>query len=157
MSKQIKNFAEVNFKSLKLLDKEVAPVFQKRMNEAELCLVARCPLAAIILYSSILEGLLFKCAKYYPQKFNTAKSCPKEKGKPKKISKWTFDEFINVSHEIELLKPDTKKYVEIMQGFRNYVHIQEQISHNIDFSEESAYICRMTLILAIRNIKKFKD
>ncbi len=157
LSKPIKDFAGIVFRKLKFLDKDFVSELQQRMNEAELCLAGRRPLPAIILYGSILEGALFKYAEYYPDKFNTAKSCPKEKGKPKKISKWTFAQFIKVSHEIGLLKSDTMKYVEILKNFDNYISIQKQVNCNVDFSEDTVNMCRATLVATIKNMKKASD
>ncbi len=155
-----KDFAGINLYKLKFLelDKYFASELQKRMNKAELCIAAQCPLPAIVLYGSILEGILFKYAECYPDKFNAAKSRPKgKKGKHKKFSKWTFADFIKVSHEIELLKPDIMGHVGMLKEFRNYVHIQGQIAKKVTLSESDAIMCRLRFVKAIKGIEKASD
>ncbi len=158
MSKPIKKFARINFSRLKFVDKSFVPELNERMKDAELLgthNISR--LLMIVSYASVVEGLLFQYAEFFcPAKFNAAKSCPKKNGYPKEFSRWTFAEFIKVSHEIGVLKYDTMKYVDILRDFRNHAHPQKKVANNVKFSEDTVIMCKMTLDVVIKDMKKFK-
>ncbi len=81
-----------------------------RFEEIKKCLQAKAPLSVIFLSGSSLEGILLGIASKYPKEFNQAKATPKDKDeKPFQFYQWTLSNFIDVAHEVGLLKEDGKK------------------------------------------------
>ena len=62
------------------------------------------------------------------EKFNRSSGSPKLEGKVKPFYKWTLSEFINVAHEVGLVKLDVQKFSHGLRDFRNYIHPYEQIA-----------------------------
>lgn len=154
------DFLKLNFNvdinSLKL-DDRIRAVIQARLDEIDRCICADAPLAAIFLVGSVLEGILLSIAKSYPQKFNTAKSAPKDSAtkKTRKFSDWTLNDLIDVAAEIGILKPDVKKFSHVVRDFRNYIHPNQQVIEQFFPDKQTALICFQVLKAAIVQIGEY--
>ena len=71
------------------LEGVIADVLKSRLDEIQRCILSSAPLATIFLCGSTLEGILLGIAQKYPQKFNQAKSAPKNaEKKVKQFHEW---------------------------------------------------------------------
>lgn len=147
-----KEFKEVSISSLKL-DGIITEILEQRLDEIKKCLNSKAALATIFLCGSTLEGILLGVATSNPQKFNKAKTSPKDKmGKVLQFHKWTLSNFIDVAKEIGLLKEDVKKFSHALRDFRNYIHPYQQASQRFNPDEHTAKLCWQVLKVAIFQI-----
>lgn len=87
------------------------------------------------------------------QKFNQAKSSPKDKeGNVRLFHDWSLDSLINVAHEVELLSLDIKKYGHTLKDFRNYIHPRQQASQGFKPDQHTAKISWQVLQAAIASL-----
>ncbi|KAA3599266.1 MAG: hypothetical protein DWQ06_10125 [Calditrichaeota bacterium] len=136
----IQEFKDISLEKLDL-EELIVGILKNRLEEIKKCLDTNAPLAVIFLCGSTLEGILLGIASRSPQKFNIAKSAPKDKdGKVKKFQDWTLNNLINVSYEIGFLKEDVKKFSHSLRDFRNYIHPFEQLSSNFAPDKHTAKI-----------------
>lgn len=142
-------FSKLDIKKIGL-GASLLSVVQERLNEAHKCFKVDAPLAVIFLSGSILEGILLDVACKNPQKFNQAKSSPKDKdGKVKNFPDWSLAQLINVAHEVGLLKLDVKKFSHELRDFRNYIHPHQQSISEFSPTKHTAEICLQVLKVAI--------
>jgi hypothetical protein len=135
------------------IDPALIPVLERRLQEATACLKNGAPLATIFLCGSILEGALLCLAIEQPQRFNQAKSAPKDgAGKVKKLEGWTLADFINVAYELKLLKVDVKSFSETLRDFRNYIHPMQEMASGFNPDQHTATICMQVLKAAIAEL-----
>jgi hypothetical protein len=147
-----KEFEEVSISSLKL-DGIITEILEQRLDEIKKCLESKSALATIFLCGSTLEGILLGVAISNPQKFNIAKTSPKDKnGKVLQFHEWTLSSFIDVAKEIGFLKEDVKKFSHSLRDFRNYIHPYQQAKQKFNPDEHTAKICWQVLKLAIFQI-----
>lgn len=147
-------FTEIKTQNLPI-DSTIIPFLDNRIIEIEKCLSVKASLSAIFLIGSSLEGILLGLALKYPAAFNRAKSAPKDNtsGKVRNIHDRTLRNFIDVSHELGILKEDVKKFSHILRDFRNYIHPYEQMSHNFHPDENTCKICFQVLKAALFQIE----
>lgn len=146
------NFGDISISKIQL-DSAVISVLEWRLEEANRCFQADSPLAVIFLCGSILEGILLGVALKNPQKFNQATSSPKDKtGKVKAFHEWTLSQFIDVAHELGLLKLDVKKFSYALRDFRNYIHPFQQVASKFQPDKHTAEICLQVLKAAIASL-----
>lgn len=144
-----KEFSEISIEKLGL-DGVITETLNLRFGEIEKCLNAKAPLSVIFLCGSTLEGILLGIATKYPREFNQAKAAPKDKnGKPFQFPLWTLSSFIDVAHEVGLLKEDVKKFSHSLRDFRNYIHPYEQVSSRFNPDEHTAKISWQVLKAAL--------
>jgi len=144
-----KEFSEISIEKLGL-DGVITETLNLRFGEIEKCLNAKAPLSVIFLCGSSLEGILLGIATKYPREFNQAKAAPKDKdGKPFQFPQWTLSSFIDVAHEVGLLKEDVKKFSHSLRDFRNYIHPYEQVSSRFNPDEHTAKISWQVLKAAL--------
>ena len=135
------------------LEPSLLSVVQERLNEARKCLKADAPLAVIFLSGSILEGILLDVASKNAQRFNRAKSSPKNKnGKAKIFPAWSLVQLINTANEVGLLKLDVKKFSHELRDFRNYIHPYQQSLSGFSPTKHTAEICLQVLKAAIADL-----
>lgn len=140
------------------LDHIIIPTLKERIEEIKICLGAKASLSVIFLSGSTLEGILLGLALKRPKDFNLAKSAPKDKeGKVRNFPDWTLSNFIDVSHELNLLKEDVKKFSHSLKDFRNYIHPYEQMSSKFSPDEQTAKICFQVLKAAINQLSKHQN
>ena len=109
------------------VESSVSEIIQHRLSEAQLCLSVGAYLSAIFQCGSVLEAVLLGAALKEPEKFNRSLASPKKKGKVKPFQDWSLSEFINVSLDVGLLRPDVQKFSHGLRDFRNYIHPYEQM------------------------------
>ncbi len=151
------DFLKKEFKDISLKTLDISPdllsILEKRLEEATKCLNNNIPLSCIFLIGSLLEGILFNAASKSPQKFNQSNSSPKDKnGKVKPFRDWDLANFIDISHDIGLLKLDVKKFSNPVRYFRNYIHPREQMNSNFHPDLHTANICFQVLRAAIADL-----
>jgi hypothetical protein len=146
------DFGEVKLSKVPI-EAGLVPILESRFQEAVRALNSACWLSAIFMCGSILEGLLLGMALANPQKFNQAKSAPKDKnGKVKPFQEWSLAQLIDVSCQLNYLKVDIKKFSHALRDFRNYIHPFQQMSSQFSPDEHTAQICMQVLRAAISGL-----
>lgn len=135
-----------------LLDTKLKEILEDRIKELERGFLSESPLSILFLTGSTLEGLLFGYAKKHPKNFNSSKAAPKKNGKTLAFNEWTLESFINASKEIGLIEDDVKKFSQIIQGYRNYIHPYEQLKNDFKPTLQTAKLCVETLITIIEQL-----
>ncbi len=131
----------------------VAEIIESRLNEARTALSAGAYLSVIFLCGSVLEAVLLGAARKEPTKFNRSPASPKSpNGRVKSFQDWSLVQFINVACEINLLKPDVKKFSHGLRDFRNYIHPYEQMVSNFTPDEHTAKVCFQVLKAALASV-----
>ena len=104
-------------------------VIQIRLCEVRKTLRVGAHLSVILLCGSILEALLLGAAQKSPAEFNQASGAPKNRktDSTKPFQDWSLAQLIDVACELDLLKPDVKKFGHGLRDFRNYIHPYEQL------------------------------
>ena len=134
------------------VDLAVSGIIQDRLKEAQSCLSVGAHLSVIFQCGSVLEAVLLGAAQREPQKFNQAPASPKQNGKVKQFHEWTLSEFINVAHDIGLLKPDVQKFSHGLRDFRNYIHPYQQMASGFKPDEHTAKVCFQVLKAALADV-----
>ncbi len=135
------------------IDAPVASVIEKRLKEARLALKAGANLSVIFLCGSVLEAVLLGAAQKHPAKFNNTKASPTNSaGSVKKFHEWSLAQFIDVSCEIGLLKPDVKKFGHGLRDFRNYIHPYQQLVSGFTPDQHTAKVCFQVLKAALADV-----
>ena len=116
------------------------------------CLSVGAFLSVIFQCGSVLEAVLLGAAQKEPEKFNRSKSSPKQDGKVKPFQDWSLAEFINVAHDIGLLKPDVQKFSHGLRDFRNYIHPYQQLASRFRPDEHTARVCVQVLKAALADV-----
>ncbi len=134
------------------IDFAVSEIIQDRLKEAQKCLSVGAHLSAIFLCGSVLEGILLGAAQKEPEKFNRSKISPKQEGKVKPFHEWSLAEFINVAHDIGLLKDDVQKFSHGLRDFRNYIHPYQQMLSAFTPDQHTAKVCLQVLKAALADV-----
>lgn len=150
-----KDFGDVSITGLEV-NPTVVPVLESRIREATICLKGGASLSSIFMCGSVLEGILLSIALNNPQKFNQSPGSPKDSktGKVKPFQDWKLCEFIDVSHELGLLRLDVKKFSHALRDFRNYIHPYQQMSSGFAPDNHTAEICFQVLRAAIDGLRR---
>lgn len=129
------------------------PIIDGRLVEARKALTAGAYLSVIFLCGSVLEAVLLGAAQKEPACFNRATASSKGRdGKVKQLHEWSLSQFIDVASEIDLLKPDVKKFSHGLRDFRNYIHPYEQMSSGFTPDAHTAKVCFQVLKAALASI-----
>lgn len=134
------------------VDFAVSEIIEDRLEEARSCLSVGAHLSVIFQCGSILESVLLGAAQKMPEKFNRSSVSPKQNGKVKAFHDWTLAEFINVAHDIGLLKPDVQKFSHGLREFRNYIHPYQQMTSGFKPDEHTAKVCIQVLRAALADV-----
>lgn len=135
------------------IEASAVPIIESRLAEARKALGAGAHLSVIFLCGSVLEAVLLGAAQKEPARFNQAASSPKAKdGKVKHFPDWSLAQFIDVACEIDLLKPDVKKFSHGLRDFRNYIHPYEQMVSRFTPDEHTAKLCFQVLKAALASV-----
>lgn len=147
-----RDFGEISLKKLPV-EAAMLPVLGDRLKEATQGMKSGSPLSVIFMCGSILEGALLGVALKNMQKFNQSSAAPKDKlGKVKTFPEWSLGQFIDVSHDIGILKLDVKKFSHVVRDFRNYIHPYMQMSSGFNPDQHTAKICMQVLKAAIAEL-----
>jgi hypothetical protein len=129
------------------------PIIENRLAEARIALGAKAHLSVIFLCGSVLEAVLLGAAQKAPAQFNRATVSPKAKdGSVKPLHEWSLAQFIEVACEIDLLKPDVKKFSHGLRDFRNYIHPYAQMQSGFTPDEHTAKLCFQVLKAALASV-----
>lgn len=135
------------------VEAQVASIIDARLNEARIALQAGAYLSVIFLCGSVLEGVLLGVARENPKKFNSSPASPKgEDGKVRPFHKWNLAQFIDTACDIQLLKPDEKKFSHGLRDFRNYIHPYEQMDSGFTPDKYTAELCFQVLKAALASL-----
>jgi hypothetical protein len=135
------------------IEASVVPIIESRLNEARTALGAGAYLSVIFLCGSVLEAVLLGVAQKDPARFNRATASPKTNdGKVKHFPEWSLAQLIDVACEIDLLKPDVKKFSHGLRDFRNYIHPYEQMVSRFTPDEHTAKLCFHVLKAALASV-----
>ena len=130
----------------------VSAIIQDRLREARACLSIGAYLSVIFQCGSVLEAVLLGAAQKEPEKFNRSVVSPKRDGKTKPFQEWSLAEFINVAHDIGVLKPDVQKFSHGLRDFRNYIHPYQQMDSGFAPDEHTANVCLQVLKAALADV-----
>lgn len=145
-------FIVPSIKSLPI-EAQAIPIVEKRLAEARVALGAGAYLSVIFLCGSVLEAVLLGAAQKEPARFNKAVASPKSSDNSvKRFHEWSLAQFIDVSCEVGLLKPDVKKFSHGLRDFRNYIHPYEQMVSGFTPDEHTAKVCFQVLKAALANV-----
>jgi hypothetical protein len=135
------------------IEAQVLPIIEGRLAEARKALGVGAHLSVIFLCGSVLEAVLLGAAQKEPARFNRATASPKgTDGRVKQFPDWSLAQFIDVACEIDLLKPDVKKFSHGLRDFRNYIHPYEQLVSGFTPDEHTAKVCFQVLKAALANV-----
>ena len=135
------------------IEAQVIPVIESRLAEALTALSAGAHLSVIFLCGSVLEAVLLGAAQKEPARFNRASASPKtSNGSVKQFHEWSLAQFIDVASEVDLLKPDVKKFSHGLRDFRNYIHPYEQMQSGFTPDEHTAKLCFQVLKAALASV-----
>ncbi|WP_050470600.1 hypothetical protein [Herbaspirillum chlorophenolicum] len=147
-----REFAIPNIQNLPIAA-SVVPIIESRLAEARKALGIGAHLSVIFLCGSVLEAVLLGAAQKEPARFNQAAASPKANdGKVKYFPDWSLAQFIDVACEIDLLKPDVKKFSHGLRDFRNYIHPYEQMVSRFTPDEHTAKLCFQVLKAALASV-----
>lgn len=145
-------FTVPSIKSLPI-ELQAIPIVEKRLAEARAALGAGAYLSVIFLCGSVLEAVLLGAAQKEPARFNQASASPKAPDNSvKRFHEWSLAQFIDVSCEVGLLKPDVKKFSHGLRDFRNYIHPYEQMVSDFMPDEHTAKVCFQVLKAALASV-----
>jgi hypothetical protein len=135
------------------IEAQAIPIIESRLAEARRALRAGAHLSVIFLCGSVLEAVLLGAAQKEPARFNRATARPKAKdGSVKQFQEWSLAQFIDVACELDLLKPDVKKFSHGLRDFRNYIHPYEQMVSGFMPDEHTAKLCFQVLKAALASV-----
>ena len=147
-----REFTVPNIQKLPIETQAVA-IIESRLGEARTAMGAGAHLSVIFLCGSVLEAVLLGAAQKEPSRFNRASSSPKAAdGGVKRFHEWSLAQFIDVSCEVGLLKPDVKKFSHGLRDFRNYIHPYEQMVSGFTPDEHTAKVCFQVLKAALASV-----
>lgn len=135
------------------IDALAIPVIEARLEEARRAMKADASLSVIFLCGSVLEAVLLGAAQKAPSKFNQANASPrKQDDQVKQFHEWSLAQFIDVSCELGLLKPDVKKFSHGLRDFRNYIHPYQQMASGFMPDKHTAKVCFQVLKAALADV-----
>ena len=135
------------------IEAQAIPIIENRLAEARKALTAGAHLSVIFLCGSVLEAVLLGAAQKEPARFNRASASPKANdGSVKRFYEWSLAQFIDVACEIDILKPDVKKFSHGLRDFRNYIHPYEQMVSGFTPDEHTAKLCFQVLKAALASV-----
>ena len=134
------------------LEFAVSTIVQDRLKEAQTCLSVGAHLSVIFQCGSVLEAVLLGAAQKEPEKFNRSAASPKRAGKVKAFQEWSLAEFIDVAHDIGLLKMDVRTFTHGLRDFRNFIHPYEQMTSGFTPDEHTARVCFQVLRAALADV-----
>lgn len=135
------------------IEAQAVPIIESRLAEARTAMGAGAYLATILLCGSVLEAVLLGAAQKQPARFNQAAASPKAAdGTVRRFHEWNLAQFIDAASEINLLKPDVKKFSHGLRDFRNYIHPYEQMASGFTPDQHTAKVCFQVLKAALASV-----
>lgn len=147
-----KDFGKIDLDKIPI-EATVLPILKQRLNEASTAIKNGAPLSAIFMCGSVLEGALLGVAQQQPKLFNSSPAAPKDKSnKVLQFPNWSLSQFIDVAHQVGILKTDVQKFSHVLRDFRNYIHPFQQMSSGFSPNEDTAKICMQVLRAALNDL-----
>jgi len=135
------------------VEAQAVPIIESRLTEARTAMGAGAYLSTILLCGSVLEAVLLGAAQKQPARFNQAAASPKTAdGTVRRFHEWSLAQFIDAASEINLLKPDVKKFSHGLRDFRNYIHPYEQMASGFTPDQHTAKVCFQVLKAALASV-----
>ena len=135
------------------IEAQAVPIIESRLAEARTAMGAGAYLATVLLCGSVLEAVLLGAAQKQPARFNQAAASPKAAdGSVKRFHEWSLAQFIDAASEIDLLKPDVKKFGHGLRDFRNYIHPYELMASGFTPDQHTAKVCFQVLKAALASV-----
>ncbi|PAL22808.1 hypothetical protein [Sphingopyxis sp. GW247-27LB] len=135
------------------VEAQAVPIIESRLTEARTAMGAGAYLSTILLCGSVLEAVLLGAAQKQPARFNQAAASPKTAdGTVRRFHEWNLAQFIDAASEINLLKPDVKKFSHGLRDFRNYIHPYEQMASGFTPDQHTAKVCFQVLKAALASV-----
>lgn len=135
------------------IEAQAVPIIESRLTEARTAMGAGAYLSTILLCGSVLEAVLLGAAQQQPARFNQAAASPKAAdGTVRRFHEWNLAQFIDAASEINLLKPDVKKFSHGLRDFRNYIHPYEQMASGFMPDQHTAKVCFQVLKAALASV-----
>lgn len=135
------------------IEAQAVPIIESRLKEARTAMGAGAYLATVLLCGSVLEAVLLGAAQKQPARFNQAAASPKAAdGSVRRFHEWSLAQFIDAASEIDLLKPDVKKFGHGLRDFRNYIHPYEQMASGFMPDQHTAKVCFQVLKAALASV-----
>lgn len=135
------------------IEAQAVPIIESRLAEARTAMGAGAYLSTILLCGSVLEAVLLGAAQKEPARFNRAAASPKAAdGTARRFHEWNLAQFIDTATEIDLLKPDVKKFSHGLREFRNYIHPYEQMASGFTPDQHTAKVCFQVLKAALASV-----
>lgn len=123
-------------------DPAMRQVLTRRWTECVACLGAGAPLAATVMMGGLLESLFLARVnrEVSKQAVFTAASAPRDSRtqQPLPLKEWTLKDYIAVAHELHWIPPSVRDVGQIVRDYRNYIHPQKELSHQIALTLEDA-------------------
>lgn len=129
-------------------------VLRARWDEAERCIAADAPVAAIVMLGSILEGALKATIERFPREANQSTAAPRDDstGNVKPFREWTFSNLIQVAENLGWIGADTRRMGDALRDYRNLVHPGEQVKSKEFPTRDSARLCRQVVVASLRTL-----
>ena len=121
----------------------------------ERCLRAEIYLAAIVMMSSLLEGVLFFRLRENRKAAHQCSCAPKRDGKVKDFAKWKLGEMINAALEMGWMGHGIGQFSHSVRDLRNLIHPAKQFKNAENPRPEIADISWRIVQRAIREVEKF--
>lgn len=151
-----KEFSDVK-KRIKNINEDTYQVIDQRIKEAQKCIENDCPLAAIFLIASTLEGILLEEAESNSQVIMSSDKVPRDKqDKIIQLDKWTLNNLIVVCTDVDMLSQNSSYYGGRLRGVRNFMHPREQLRQNFNPNLHLAKISLQVLRSCLDDINNFK-
>ena len=123
-------------------DPSMQKILRSRWDECVLCLGAKACLAATVMMGGLLEAILLARVNRIQNKtpLFTAKRAPKDPktGATRQLREWMLNDFIQVLSELKLITGSATSSGAVLRDYRNYIHPQRQLSHDMHLSQEDA-------------------
>jgi len=121
-------------------DKALLSILDRRWDETLYC-IDGAPLAAVVMIGALLETLLLSRIE---REMNKAplfrlQCTPKDKtGKPKPLTQWKLDNYINACYELGWIRKPIKDVCIILRDYRNLIHPREELNQRIHLNSDDA-------------------
>jgi hypothetical protein len=127
-------------------EKEILSLAALYRREAKKCFGAKAYLSGCVLIGAAMEAILLSAINCFPEIIASAKCAPKNKGKIKRLDRWTFSELLDVARELNWLPSELSPedqwssahanigdYVDLVRQIRNLIHPVRYVN---DFSRK---------------------
>jgi hypothetical protein len=127
-----------------VVDAAMQSILISRWDECTICVKARASLAAIVMMGGLLEAILLARINREKDKapIFTAKSAPKnpKTSQTKPLQEWMLNDLIQVLAELRWITVSASAVGAVLRDYRNYIHPQKQLSHNMHLKPEDAAV-----------------